>query len=167
MAIRRRKFLVIDGCPCPRDVAPYIYLVLRRAGQRAESIYRGTDPEAVAILHRHGKHTQAEIHRMYPSISNPAGRSEHELRSDGVAHPGPVGRKLEDWQVGVDSGANSAAAKRQIEAAARHYGLSVSHPYARGVEGHHWHFHRKPHADGKHLTRSRVMMTRARLALVR
>jgi hypothetical protein len=170
MAIRRkkqRKFLVIDGCPCPRDVAPYVYLVLRRAGQTAASIYRGEDPEAKAILHRHGKHTQAEIHRMYPSISNPSGQSMHDLHSDGVAKRGPVGRHLEEWEVGVDSGTNDPAAKARIEAAARHYGLQVYHPYSRGVEGHHWGFRVKPRADGRHLTKTRVSITRARLALNR
>jgi hypothetical protein len=163
----RRKYLVIDGCPVPRDVAPYIYLVLRQAGQAASSVYRGEDTEAKAILHRHGKHTQAEIHQMYPDISNPPGRSMHDLHSDGAAKAGPVGRRLEPWEVGVDSGSNSSADKRRINAAARHYGLSVYHPYSRGVEGHHWGFKRKPRADGKHLTRTRVIITRARLALNR
>lgn len=169
MAIRRkkRKYLVIDGCPCPRDVAPYVFLVLRRAKQTASSIYRGEDPEARAILHRHGKHTQAEIHRMLPTISNPSGRSEHDLHSDGVARRGPVGRRLEPWEVGIDSGTDSPHDKRAIVAAAHHYGLFVSQPYARGVEGHHWHFTRKPHADGKHLTKTRVVITRARVALAR
>lgn len=167
MAKQPKKFLVIDGCPAPRDVAPYIYLVLRRAGQTASSIYRGEDAEAKAILHRHGKSTQAEIHRSLPAISNPPGRSQHDLHSDGNANPGPVGRRLQDWQVGVDSGTDDPAAKARIEAAARHYGLVVKHPYSRGVEGHHWCFAARPSADGKHLTRTRVVLTRARLALAR
>ena len=160
----RKRFLVIDGCPVPRDVAPYIYLVLRRAHQGANSIYRGTDPEAVAILHRHGKHTQAEIHRLMPAISNPPGRSEHELRSDGVARPGPVGRHLEPWEVGIDSGTDAASDKGRIVRAAAHYGLSAGHPYSRGVEGHHWHFTRQPKPN-KRLPRRKVWA--ARLALAR
>lgn len=162
-----RNFVVIDGCPAPKDVAPYIFLVLRRAGQTASSIYRGEDPEARAILHRHGLRTQAEIHRDMPAISNPPGRSMHDLHSDGVAKPGPVGRRLQPWEVGVDSGTNDAVARRRIEAAAHHYGLSVYHPYSRGVEGHHWGFKHKPRADGVHLSRARVITTRARLALSR
>lgn len=164
---KRKTFLVIDGCPVHRDVAPYIYLVLRRAGQSASSIYRGEDPEAKVILHRHGKHTQAEIHRMYPDISNPEGMSMHDLHSDGVAKKGPKGRKLDEWEVGVDSGTNSLADKERINKAARHYGLATYHPYTRGVEGHHWGFRVKPRADGKHLTRTRVIITRAKLALNR
>lgn len=149
MALRRNhpKFLVIDGCPVPYDIAPYIYLVLRRAGQLATSIYRGSDPAAVVILHRHNKMTQAEVHRAYPTISNPEGFSQHDLHSDGSgANPHvPRGGRLESWQVGVDSGTNDAAAKARIEAAARHYGWHVKHPYSRGVEGHHWCFATQPH----------------------
>lgn len=167
--MKKRKFLVIDGCPCPRDVAPYVYLVLRRANQTASSIYRGDDPEAKAILHRHGKHTQRELHAMpqYRNISNPEGRSEHDLHSDGVARPGPVGHHLAEWEIGVDSGTDSSHDKKAIVAAGRHYGLHVAHPYSRGVEGHHWHFTKKPKADRSHLTRTRVIITRAKLAFNR
>lgn len=139
-------FSVVDGCPAPRSIAPYIYLVLRAAGQTASSIYRGED--AKAILHAHGKHTQAEVHQMLPAISNPPGRSQHELRSDGVGNEGPVGRRLKEWQVGVDSGGDDPASQARIEAAARHFGWEVRHPYSRGVEGHHWCFARPPHPHG-------------------
>lgn len=151
------RFRVIDGCPVPASIAPYVYLVLRRAGQRAASIYRGGD--AAHLLHRHGKHTQAEIHALMPAISNPPGRSEHELRSDGVAWPGPVGRRLEEWQVGVDSGGNDRISRARIEKAARELGWRVSHPYSRGVEGHHWHFSRRP--------RNRRIVTAARIVHLR
>lgn len=169
MKKRAPKFVVIDGCPCPYDVAPYVYLVLRRAKQTAASIYRGDDPDAAKILHRHGKHTQREIHAdpTYANISNPAGRSMHDLHSDGVAKLGPVGRVLEPWEVGVDSGGDDEASKRAIAEAARHYGLVIYHPYNRGVEGHHWGFARRPAADGVHLFKSRVLMTRALLRTFR
>jgi hypothetical protein len=140
------KLALIDGCPVPASIAPYIHLVLRKAGQNASSIYRGED--AKTLLHRHGKHTQAEIHRMYPAISNPPGRSQHELRSDGVGNPGPVGRKLAEWQVGVDSGTNDQTARKRIEKAAGAYGWRVVHPYSRGVEGHHWCFAKRPRPKG-------------------
>lgn len=151
---------VIDGCPAPAWIAPYIYIVLRDAGMIAASIYRGED--AASILHRHGKHTQAEIHRMYPSISNPAGRSQHELRSDGYANLGPAGRHLHWWQVGIDAGDNSAASKVRVVNAAQRHGWSVRHPYTRGVEGHHFCFAAppKPHSAR---TRARVVYWHARL----
>jgi hypothetical protein len=116
-----------------RRIAPYVSRP-EPAGQFASSIYRGED--AAAILHRHGKSTQAEIHRQLPAISNPPGFSQHELRSDGVGNPHvPRGGHLHEWQVGVDSGGNDAVSKARIETAARHYGWHIRHPYSRGVEG--------------------------------
>jgi hypothetical protein len=141
------RFRLIDGCPCPAGVAPYWKLVLDRAGQSASSIYRGED--AKSLLHAHGKSTQAEIHIAFPAISNPAGYSQHELRSDGFGNPKvPRGGRLRPWQIGVDSGTNSEADKAAIAAAARHYGWHVRHPYPRGVEGHHACFARRPRARG-------------------
>jgi hypothetical protein len=151
---RAPKYLIIDGCPCPYDVAPYVYLVLRKAGMQASSIYRGED--AKSLLHRYGKRTQAEIHRDMPAISNPPGYSQHELR-DGA------GRAIPAWAVGIDSGGDSNADKQRVRRAAAHYGLSVRHPYSRGVEGHHWQFARKPTYDGKRLYKTRVLITRAYL----
>lgn len=151
MARRRRqppKYVIIDGCPCPYDIAPYVYLVLRRAGQTASSIYRGDD--AAALLHRYGKHTQREIYNdpAYAGKANPPGRSQHELRSDGIGNPRvSPGGVLQSWQVGVDSGADSYAARDAITRAAAHYGWHVKHPYDRGVELHHWCFSRQPHPN--------------------
>lgn len=152
---------MIDGCPCPADIAPYVYRVLRKAGQTATSIYRGE--EAKALLHRHGKHTQAEIFASSkPGVANPAGRSMHELRSDGSAKVGPIGRHLESWEVGVDSGRNTQYDRDAIEKAARYYGWEAYHPYANGVELHHWGFKRRPHPRNP-LQRSRIVAIRARL----
>lgn len=138
-------FRVVNGCPCPASIAPYIYLVLRRAGQTATSIYRGDD--ARNLLHAHGRHTQRELYNdpAYAGKANPPGQSQHELRSDGNANPGPVGRHLEEWEIGIDSGADTVAAKNAITRAAQHYGWTVRHPYSRGVEIHHWCFADRPH----------------------
>jgi hypothetical protein len=154
------RFRIIDGCPCPETIAPYVYIVLREANQTASSIYRGRD--ARALLHRHGKHDQAEIHEMYPAISNPPGRSQHELRSDGHANRGPVGRRIEEWEIGVDSGTDDAQAKARVEAAARKHGWHVRHPYTRGVEGHHWCFDSQPKPRNRR-QRIRIIWLRARL----
>lgn len=154
------RFRVIDGCPAPASIAPYVYLVLREANMRAESIYRGSD--AKKILHRHHKHTQAEIHRMMPTISNPEGESQHDLHSDGNANPGPVGRRLQEFEVGIDAGTNDARSKRRVEAAAHHYGWQVRHPYTRGVEGHHFCFARRPVPHSLRM-RLRILHLRATL----
>lgn len=154
------KFRVIDGCPVPASVAPYVHMVLRRAGQTASSVYRGED--ARELLHRHGKRTQAEIHRDLPAISNPPGRSMHELRSDAVAKAGPVGRHLEEWEVGIDSGGDSEHDKQAINAAAKHFGWEAYHPYTRGVEGHHWGFRRRPRPRSAG-QRAQLIVLRAKL----
>jgi hypothetical protein len=99
---------------------------------------------------------------MLPAISNPPGRSQHELRSDGVGNKGPVGRVLEPWQVGIDSGGNDTVSKQRIEAAARHFGWRVYHPYSRGVEGHHWAFSHKPKPHSLKM-RAQVLKLRATL----
>lgn len=156
------KFRVIDGCPCPEDIAPYVYLVLRKAGQSASSIYRGDD--AKAILHAHGKHTQREIHAAMPAISNPPGFSQHELRSDGVGNPKvPRGGKLEFWQVGIDSGTDSEKDKEAVRRAAVHFGWQIKHPYSRGVEGHHWCFALRPEPRNEG-QRAELVSLRKRLA---
>jgi hypothetical protein len=149
------SFRVIDGCPVPASIAPYVYLVLRGAGHTAQSIYRGND--ARALLHRHGKRTQAEIHRDMPAISNPAGYSQHELRSD-------AGRPLQEWQTGVDSGTNSSQDKRAINASAARLGWKTHHPYSRGVEGHHWQFESRPRPKG---IKQRAQIIRLRATLPR
>lgn len=156
MARKTPDYLLIDGCPVPYTVAPYIWLVLRRAKQTAASIYRGSDRSAQPLLRRFGKHNQAQIHRLYPAISNPPNHSQHDLHTDD-------GRPLPSWHVGIDSGADDSGSKANIERAARHYGLRAYHPYTRGVEGHHWAFSSAPHADGKHLSRARVAAVRAML----
>lgn len=156
-----RKYLIVDGCPCPASIAPYIHTILRDAGQQANSIYRGED--AAGLLHRYGKHTQGELYRSLPlGLANPPGRSTHELRSDDVAYFGPIGRPLADWQVGVDSGTDAPLAKARIVRAAERHGWKVKHPYTAGVEGHHWNFAVQPRP--KNLAqRARLIALRARL----
>lgn len=163
------KFVAIDGCPCPDYPAPYVYLVLRKAGLTASSIYRGSDPAAASILRRHGKHTQQQLadasvaQRTSWGVTgtpNRPGRSSHELFSDG-------GEPIADWHIGIDAGPNTEANRRKLRAAAHHYGLEVEFPYDSVVEYHHFRFKTKPHADGRHLTKTRVVLTRARLRLAR
>lgn len=152
------KFLIIDGCPCPFEVAPQVYMVLRRAGQTASSIYRGED--AKAILHHLGKHTQGELYWLSEHGTpaereaaglpaggggvNREGRSEHECKSDGVGKAGPPGRDLPRWQVGVDSGTNTDESRAAITSAGAHFGWVVAHHYDAGVERHHWCFDEPP-----------------------
>jgi hypothetical protein len=133
-----------DGCPCPYEVAAQVHMMLRQMRRAASSIYRGED--AAGLLHAHGKHTQAEIHRMYPDISNPPGFSQHDLHSDGVANTQPRGAVIPAWSVGIDAGDDTQHERDVAHAAGRHYRWYVKTPYSRGVEAHHWCFGSPPRA---------------------
>lgn len=162
--IRGPKYLVIDGCACPADVAPYVFLVLRKAGLTASSIYRGQDPAAGAIMRKYGKHTQKQLVQASPAqcrawgvtgTPNPYNRSQHELRDSN-------GKPISSWKIGVDAGPNTDANRRRLRAAGAHYGLVVTFPYNSVVEYHHWQFARQPRPNGA-LYKGRVLITRAYL----
>lgn len=151
-------FLVVQGNPCNSKVAPYFALLLAETGSTANSIYRGQD--AAEILHRHGKHSQTELYEQgYPA--NRPGASTHELFSDAVAYAGPVGRKLEWWQQGID--VNDRDVERMI-AAAKEHGWELFQPYKSGSEYHHLNFRRRPRP---HSLRCRLKLIRLRHSLPR
>jgi len=151
-------FLVIQGCPCNPLAAAYIALLAKDTHSTVNSIYRGQD--AASILHRYGKHTQAELYASLPAgTANPPGRSTHELRSDGVSYQGPIGRKLEWWQQGFD--VNDGDVDKLIGAASKH-GWVLLKPYRAGVEFHHLNFASKPHPRN---LKDRLRLIRFRLSL--
>src|SRR4051794_37013741 len=140
------RFDVIDGCPVPRDIAPFVAHLKRAVpGARLQSCYRGD--QAAGLLRRLHKSTQSMLgygwsHRLKGFLpANPPGRSTHELRSDGVAYRGPVGRPLRAWQVGLDY---DDAHVDQIIAAAHRAGWDLRRPYEAGSEYRHLNFARKP-----------------------
>lgn len=133
-------FRVIQGSPCNPWIAPYFELLRKKSGAVFNSIYRGDD--AKWILHRHGKHTQRELYESLPAgWANPPGRSTHELKSDGVAYSGPIGRQLDWWQQGID--VNDSDVHRMIREAQR-LGWHLRQPYSSGVEYHHLNFVSRP-----------------------
>jgi hypothetical protein len=72
--------------------------------------------------------------------ANPPGASSHELRSDAVAFPGPRGRKLQWWELGLDC--DDAP---QLVAILRRLGYDAARPYASSPrEAHHVNFRRSP-----------------------
>lgn len=178
MAIRKSKYLVVDECPCPFEVAAQVKMLLNTAHQTATAIYRGADPVAVAIMHKRGKHSQPELYDA--SINGPVskriawglppggggvnkpGESEHECKSDGVGKAGPVGRDLPKWQVGVDSGQNTDANRNAIQAAAKKLGWVVRHHYGAKNEEHHWCFDEPPKPKNA-WQRARIAFWRKRL----
>jgi len=135
------RFKLIDCCPVPAPLYPILLRLKKDTGAVYQSIYRGTDAEA--LLRKCGKHDQAWLYAHLPAgEANPPGRSTHELRSDGKPYPGPIGRKLKWWQVGIDVDNGHIAA--MISDAARRYGWQLWRPYGAGVEYHHLNFRRRP-----------------------
>lgn len=141
------NFVEIDGCPVPAELYSEIHRLKDASGAVLVSAYRGTDPAGVAILRANGKQSQAQLYdgwihrRPGYNPANPPGRSTHELRSDAVAYPGPVGRRLKGWQCGLDWQDID-----EVMAAARRLSLPLVQPYADGRERHHANFTREPRA---------------------
>jgi hypothetical protein len=137
----------VQGCPVPRQLARIIRPALKASGATLTSCYRGSDPQGQRILHRNGKHTQAELYYGFvhhlPGFlpANRPGTSTHELRSDGAAYAGPVGRKLAWWQCGMD--VDDAHVKR-FERELRKRGVKVHQPYPTGSEFHHVNLSTRP-----------------------
>lgn len=135
------RYAVIDGCPVPRAYYPVFRKLKAESGCTYNSIYRGGD--VAKILHRHGKHTQAELYAMYLRgeglPANPPTRGTHILKGDGVV--GSLYEKLPPWRVGFDVNDDQIAA---VKAAALRLGWEVYQPYPSGSEFHHLNFVRRP-----------------------
>jgi hypothetical protein len=140
------KFVVIDGCPVPKGMAPAVRSIRYKSGARLVSCYRGD--RATSLLKRLGKSTQRMLwdgwRRRLPGYNpaNPPGQSTHELFSDGVAYPWrPRGAPLlSDWRCGMDWSDSEAARKAGIA-----LGFDIRRPYADGREYHHLNFYKRPH----------------------
>jgi hypothetical protein len=119
--------------------------ILDDSGAHLQSCYRAND--AAALLAKCGKHSQTWLYQHQgrpeqPNPANPPGRSTHELRSDGVAYPGPAGRKLLYWQVGID--VDDGHVQAFIRSAAKFgYRVTVTYPGSRS-EYHHLNFRKMP-----------------------
>jgi hypothetical protein len=165
----QHHFRVIQDCPCPAGIAPYIYVVTHAAHATVNSIYRGQD--AAALLHKYGKHTQAELYDGYqdgePGFypANPPGFSTHELKSDGVAYPNfPRGADLPWWCQGFDVNDSDV---EHVEYQASLRGWELFRPYTSGVEYHHLNFKVQPHPDPKRADSNLVRLNHLRDTLPR
>lgn len=132
------SYKVIDECPVPKRLYPILKQLKKDIpGLTYNSLYRGND--AADILHRYGKHTQAELYKEgYPA--NPPGVGSHVLRGDGTF--GAYKEKLPWYMCGIDI--NDEFVKKFIHRAA-HYGWHVKQPYSSSSEYHHVNFYRKPY----------------------
>lgn len=140
------KYEVVDNCPVPRLLAKRLRdLKAKVPGATLNSCYRGSDAES--LLAKLGKKSQRQLYEGYKAglpgynPANPPGRSTHELRSDGVAYPGPVGRRLLWWQCGMDWDTEDV---NRLMAAGNTLLWEMWRPYSSGSEAHHINFRLKP-----------------------
>jgi hypothetical protein len=123
---------VIDGCACPRQLVPFLEMLKRDTGVVYNSLYRGED--AAAILHKHGKHTQAELFKSMHGVGvNPPDRGSHVLRGDGTE--GKLHAPLDPMRCGID--VDDGQVLRMIGAAPRR-GIRMKQTYPNSrAEFHH------------------------------
>lgn len=144
---RLPKYVVVGGCPCPRQLAPVLLQIQRETGCHYNSIYRGDD--ALELLHSLGKRSQRELYHgfvnhlpgYYPA--NPPGFGTHELRNDGTAYSQwRRGARIPWWACGID--VNDSDVKAFIRAAAKHrWTVAQTYPGSR-PEYHHINFRKPP-----------------------
>ena len=133
------KYVYVDDCPCPRQLAPILLEIKKETGVSFNSIYRGTD--ARAMLNAKGKKDQAWLYANLPrGVANPPGVSTHELRNDGVAYKGWRGMPLRFWQCGLDINGSQTF----VRAAAKHgFVATITYPTS-SAERHHVNFRKEP-----------------------
>lgn len=173
MAVKH-DFRVVQQCPVGKNLAPFIAVITQDAKATVDSIYRGTDAEA--ILNKYGKHSQSQLYwlsihgtaaqRIAVGLSaggggaNPPGYSTHEQRSDGVAYPHyGRGAYLQWWMCGFD--VNDGDVRNCISVAAGH-GWHIWQPYSSGIEWHHLNFASQPKAHNP-LMETRIIKLRETL----
>lgn len=127
-----KRTVAFDGTPVMRGLA----LILKDARNHG---WKGTLQSAdrrEGVAERYGKKSQAQLYRMAQAgtgnPANPPGRSTHELRSDGVAYSGPVGRRLEWHQMGMDVSDSGGLISTLLK-----LGYRPFRPYSSGSEVHH------------------------------
>ncbi len=130
-----------DGVPVFRGLA----LMLQDARDRGWTGTLNSADRRDGVAERYGKRSQAALYAGWVrrqagfNPANPPGRSTHELRSDGVAYRGPVGRPLSWWQLGLD-----VSEAEELRAVLNRLGYSAFRPYADGREAHHVNLKRNP-----------------------
>lgn len=140
-ALRYHSVVQFDGVPVFYGIARVLHDA-RKAGVRFRLL---SADRRKGIPERYGHLSQAALyagwlaHRAGFNPANPAGRSTHELRSDGVAYRGPVGRPLSWWQEGLDLDGSEALREWAVK-----HGYSLFRPYPSGSEYHHLNFRRSP-----------------------
>lgn len=140
------KYELINGKPVPAELAPELRAMGLGDDIHLNSALRTQD--AVNWARKQGAQLSSQdelydgfIHgRPGFNPANRPGTSTHELRSDGRAYPGPVGRPLRYWEVGIDS-TNTQELRRR---AAKHgFTFTLTYPGSVG-EAQHGNFRKEP-----------------------
>lgn len=131
---RLNETVGFDGTPCFRGLA----LMLEDCREHGWAGSLSSADRRPGVPEKYGKLSQLALWLGFIAgkagfnPANPPGRSTHELRSDGVAYRGPVGRPLAWWQLGLDC--TDAETLRSIAA---RLGYPAFRPYPDGREAHH------------------------------
>lgn len=140
--MRLNRTVAFDGTPVFRGLA----LMLADAREHGWTGTLTSADRRKGVAERYGKRSQWWLYMAYwvwhLAGTNPAnrpGQSTHELRSDGVAYRGPVGRPLAWWQLGMDLTESDHA----LEVLQRR-GYKAFRPYTSGSEAHHLNLRRSP-----------------------
>jgi len=144
------RSIAFDGTPVFWGLAK----PLQRAREAGWNGVLNSADRRSGFAERYGKASQPRLFSCYGSrlrtgrcpsscpSCNPAnrpGRSTHELRSDGVAYRGPVGRQLAWWQLGLDL----SDVDELLRVLAR-LGYRARRPYRSGAEAQHVNFSASP-----------------------
>jgi GH25 family lysozyme M1 (1,4-beta-N-acetylmuramidase) len=142
------RTIAFDGTPVFWGLAK----PLLRARRRGWSGTLNSADRRKGVAERYGKSSQARLRWCFErkrdtgscpcSSCNPAnlpGQSSHELCSDAAGFPGPVGRALHWWELGLDCSASD-----QLVALLRDLGYKARKPYSSPSEAHHVNFSRDP-----------------------
>jgi hypothetical protein len=147
----RVRFVLIDCCPVPRRIAAQVLWLKKQTGATLYSCDRSA--AAADLLHKCGKHSQAELYALHASdpahyaAANRPGTSTHERRSDDRAYPAfQLGAKLSSWRVGMDWGTTEVP---RLIAAANRRGWKLFQPYPGTSEAHHINFSKRPRIGHK------------------
>lgn len=140
--------------PVPKKMHAVIQRCLTTSGASMNSCLRTQGAVDWARSQGASLSSQKELYDGYKAgrpgfnPANPPGQSTHERRSDGVPYPGPVGRPLMGWQVGMDLSDSQGF----IDAAKREGWICVR-PYSSPSEYHHINFMKQPFFGFKNLKR--------------
>jgi hypothetical protein len=132
---KARETVAYDGTPVFRGLA----WMLEDARDHGWSGRLSSADRREGVAERYGKLSQAALYVGYwikhlPGYNpaNAPGRSTHELRSDGVAYRGPIGRPITWWKLGLD-----VSEADELRSILNGIGYRAFRPYPAGSEAHH------------------------------